>query len=157
MGRNDLKGAERVLQRVIKLEGADGECYCSLGGLRERQGNLTAAEAAYREAVSLEPNGYESCLELGRLLENKGDKRGAETVYREALQELPDFASRYAKRHSADYSNILVNEFPSLRKLFARYRLKLFLLLILTYFYMISSSPCELRGRRLPRSRRQFL
>ena len=36
--RNDLKGAERVLQRAIKLEGADGECYCSLGGgLREEK------------------------------------------------------------------------------------------------------------------------
>ena len=105
---------------MIKLEGADGECYCSLGGLRERQGDLTAAEAAYREAVSLEPNEYEFRLELGRFLENKGDMRGAETVYREALQELPDFASRYAKRHSADDSDILVNEFPSLRKLVGR-------------------------------------
>ena len=117
--RNDLKGVERVLQKAIKLEGADGECYCSLGGLRERQGDLTAAEAEYRKAVSLEPNDYEFRLELGRFLENKGDKRGAETVHRKALKVLPDFASRYAKRHSAEDNNFLVNEFPSLRKLVA--------------------------------------
>ena len=120
MERNDLKGAERVLQRVIKLEGADGECYCSLGDLRERQGDLTAAEAAYRKAVSLEPNDYEFCFALGRFLEDKSDMRGAEMVYRNALQVLPDFASRYAERYSAEDNNFIVNKFPSLRKLVGR-------------------------------------
>jgi len=120
MERNDLKGAERVLQRVIKLKGANGECYFSLGDLRERQGDLTAAEAAYREAIILEPTDCESSQELGRLLENKGDMRGAETVYREALQAIPDFALSYAKRYSTEDNNILFNEFPSLRKLVDR-------------------------------------
>ena len=110
-----------MLQRGIKLEEPDGECFCLLGGLRERQGDVTAAEAAYRKAVSLEPNDIEFRLELGRLLENKGDKRGAETVYRKALQILPDFASKYEKWYYAeDDKKTLVSEFPSLRKLIGR-------------------------------------
>ena len=83
--------------------------------MRERQGDLNAEEAAYREAVSLEPNEIEFRLVLGQFLENKGDKRGAEEVYRKALQMFPGFDQSYEN----EYEKILVNEFPSLRKLIA--------------------------------------
>ena len=112
--RNDLQGAERVLQRGAKIEGAGGCCFW-LGSLRELQGDLIAAAAAYREAVSLEPNEIEFRLVLGQFLENNGDKRGAEEVYRKALQMFAGFDQSYEN----EYEKILVNEFPSLRKLIA--------------------------------------
>ncbi|MFQ5341647.1 MAG: tetratricopeptide repeat protein [Anaerolineae bacterium] len=99
--RNDLKRAERLLQRAIALEPRAKEGYNNLAALYDQRGDQERAKEMFRAALEIDPTYVFPRANLALYLLDEDDVEGAE----EMLAPLAD-VTRFRPQEMAFYSYI---------------------------------------------------
>jgi tetratricopeptide (TPR) repeat protein len=92
VAKGDRQGAIRVLEQVLKANGADGEARLLLGSIFADEGKRPEAIAQLTEAVRLMPRSAMAHNALGEALNNSGDLKTARAAFEKAVALDPNLA-----------------------------------------------------------------
>tara|TARA_B100000579_G_scaffold437184_1_gene465537 strand:- start:184 stop:1827 length:1644 start_codon:yes stop_codon:yes gene_type:complete len=91
----NLKEAEIVTRKAIKINPNFADAYSNLGNILRDHSNLKEAENSYRKAIKLNPNFAEAYSNLGGILSNLDKLQDAELSTRKAIEIKPDLAQAH--------------------------------------------------------------
>lgn len=89
--RGDVQTAERLYQRVMKLDPDDAAPPFNLGNLLRAAGRTLEAETAYRAAVAADPKFAPAWYNLADVLDDQGRTKDAVEGLKRALDANPDY------------------------------------------------------------------
>lgn len=92
VAKGDRQGAVRVLEQILKANGADGEARLLLGSILADEGKRPEALAQLTDAVRLMPGSAMAHNALGEALNNSGDLKTARTAFEKAVALDPNLA-----------------------------------------------------------------
>ena len=92
---NQLKEAELITRKAIKLEPNFAMAYSNLGNILRRLRNFKEAEISTRKAITINPISASSHLTLGNILRDINKLSEAEISTQKAIQLKPDYSEAY--------------------------------------------------------------
>ena len=98
--QNDLRQAQRALERAIQFDPRLAMAHLGMASLRERQGSIDDAVEHYRKALALEPDNPYVQTNLGDLLCRQGQMAEGQALLDRAIRN-PSYTARHVALLSA--------------------------------------------------------
>jgi len=107
--QNDLRQAQRALERAIQFDPNLAMAQLGMASLRERQGAIDAAIEHYRKALALEPDNSYVLTNLGDLLCRQGQMDEGQALLAKAIAN-PSYSARHVALLSAGLCDLKLGE-----------------------------------------------